>query len=115
MIQSAVLGATCTNLAFATISTYCNLLLFALCIYKWECLPWDPKVQHWTFYRTQVSLGSNLWVRLSLTQTERPFADLTDVTLVDEIPNSILTDSANRAIQGNGAIQVTQPGGKICN
>ena len=32
-----------------------------------------------SFYRTQVSLGSDLWVRLSLTnkQTEEPFADLT--------------------------------------
>ena len=38
--------------------------------------------------------------------SERPFADLTDVTLAD---------NANRAIQGNGAMQVTQPGGKICN
>ena len=115
MIQSAVLGATCTNLAFATISTYCNLLLFALCIYKWECLPWDPKVQHWTFYRTQVSLGSNLWVRLSLTQTERPFADLTDVTLANEDTNPILTDNANRTFQGNLATRVTQPGGQIWN
>ena len=31
------------------------------------------------FYRTQVSLGSDLWVRFS--ETKRPFADLTDVTL----------------------------------
>ena len=34
------------------------------------------------FYRTQVYLGSDLWVCLSLTDT--PFADLTDVTLADE-------------------------------
>ena len=33
------------------------------------------------FYRTQVNLGSDLWVRLSV--TERPFVDLTDVTLAD--------------------------------
>ena len=65
------------------------------------------------FYRTQVSLGSDLWVRLSLTGT--PFADLTDVTLAIEDINSILTDNANRAIQGKVAIQVTQPGWKICN
>ena len=57
---------------------------------------------------------------LSHSQTESPFADLTDVTLADEITNSILTDNANRAIQGialhcNVAMQVTQPGGKICN
>ena len=33
-------------------------------------------------YRTQVYLGSDLWVRVSL--TPRGCADLTDVTLVDE-------------------------------
>ena len=33
---------------------------------------------------------------------------LTDVTLADEDTNSILTDNANRAIQGNVAMQVTQ-------
>ena len=33
--------------------------------------------------------------------THRPCADLTDVTLADEDTNSILTDDANRAIQGN--------------
>ena len=37
----------------------------------------------------------------------RPFADLTDVTLVDEDTKSILTDNANRAIQGNQAMHVT--------
>ena len=31
----------------------------------------------------------------------RPFADLTDMTLADEDTNSIITDNANRAIQGN--------------
>ena len=37
-------------------------------------------------YRTQVYLGSDLWVQVSLTDklTQRPFADLTDVTLADE-------------------------------
>ena len=33
--------------------------------------------------------------------------DLTDVTLVDEDTKSILTDNANRAIQGNQAMYVT--------
>ena len=47
--------------------------------------------------------------------TETPFADLTDVTLADEDTNSMLTDNANRAILGNVAMQVTQPGGKIYN
>ena len=34
-------------------------------------------------------------------------ADLTDVTLVDEDTKSILTDNANRAIQGNQAMHVS--------
>ena len=37
-------------------------------------------------------------------------ADLTDVTLADEDTNSILTDNAKRAIQGNEAMQVMQTG-----
>ena len=37
------------------------------------------------FYQTQVNLGSDLWVRVSL--TEEPCADLTDVTLADEDTN----------------------------
>ena len=35
----------------------------------------------------------------------RPCVNLTDVTLADEDTNSILTDNANRAIQGNVAMQ----------
>ena len=56
------------------------------------------------FYRTQVNLGSDSWVRLSL--RHRRCADLTDVTLADEDTNSKLTDNAKRAIQGNEAMQV---------
>ena len=41
------------------------------------------------------------------------FADLTDVTLADEDANPILTDNANRAIQGNVAMRVTLPGGQL--
>ena len=37
-------------------------------------------------------------------------ANLTDVTLADEDTNSILTDNANRAIQGNVAMQIIQSG-----
>ena len=37
------------------------------------------------------------------------------MTLADEDTNSILTDNTNRAIQGNVAMQVTQPGGQVCN
>ena len=51
------------------------------------------------FYRALVSLGSVLWILMSL--TPRLFADLTDVTLADEDNNSIPTDGANRAIRGN--------------
>ena len=40
---------------------------------------------------------------------------LTDVTLTHEDTNSILTDNTNTAIQGNIAMQVTQPGGQVCN
>ena len=57
------------------------------------------QMQNGCFYRTQVYLGSDLWVQVSL--STRGFADLTDVTLADEDTNSILTDSANKAIQGN--------------
>ena len=59
------------------------------------------------FYRTQVSRGSDLWVRLSLSM--RGFANLTDVTLADGDTKSILTDNADRAIQGNVAMHVTHP------
>ena len=45
--------------------------------------------------------------------SERPCANLTDVTLADEDTNSILTDIANRAIQGNVAMQVMRPGDQI--
>ena len=54
-----------------------------------------------------MSLGSDLWVRFSETFSERVVTDLTDVTLVDEDTKSILTDNANRAIQGNQAMHVT--------
>ena len=37
------------------------------------------------------------------------------MTLADEDTNSILTDNANRAIEGYLAMQVTQPGGQLWN
>ena len=65
------------------------------------------------FYRTQVSLGSDLWVR-SLKQTPRGFWNLTDVTLADGDIKSILTDNANKEIQDNVAMHAfSQPGGEI--
>ena len=36
------------------------------------------------------------------------------VTLADEVINSIPTDNANRAIQGNVAMQMAPPGGQLC-
>ena len=50
---------------------------------------------------------------LSNSQTKTPLADLNDVTSADEDTNRILTDNANRAIQGNVAMQVTLPGGQL--
>ena len=37
------------------------------------------------------------------------------MTLGDEDTNSILTDNANGAFQGNVAMRVTQPGGQLWN
>ena len=48
----------------------------------------------------------------------RRLSPLTDVTLADEDTNSILTDNANRVIQGNVAMQLMQvapSGGQIWN
>ena len=61
-----------------------------------------------------MSLGSDLWVLMSLTQSvhTRPRADLTDVTLADEDSNSTPADDVNRAILGNVAMQVAPPGGQ---
>ena len=42
--------------------------------------------------------------------SETPSVNLTDVTLADKETNLILTDKVNRVIQGNVAMQVTQPG-----
>ena len=69
------------------------------------------------FYRTQVSLGSDLWILMSLPHslTTRLFADLTDVTLADEDSKSIPTDDVNKAILGNVAIQVAPSGGQQWN
>ena len=60
------------------------------------------------FYRTQVSLVRSMGPVLS-NKLRDVVADLTDVTLVDEDTKSILTDNANRAIQGNVAMHVTHP------
>ena len=64
--------------------------------------------------RTQVSLVRSLNPVVSHSLTDL-CANLTDVTLADEDTNSILTDNANRAIQGNVAMHVTLPGGQLWN
>ena len=62
------------------------------------------------FYRIQVSLGSDLWVRLSLTEWERVLQMWMWLWLM-KIP----TDTANKAIQGNVAMRVAPSGGQIWN
>ena len=47
------------------------------------------------FYRTHVNMGSDSWVRMSVSDV---WLDLTDVTLADEDTKSKLTDSAKKAI-----------------
>ena len=65
------------------------------------------------FYRTQVSLGSDLWVLMSVTDyIQHYFADLNDVTLADEDSNFIPTDDVNRAILVNVAMQVAPSDGQ---
>ena len=68
---------------------------------KYIICPFSSKIY---FYQTQVSLVRSI---VSNWLTPRTFADLTDVTLVDEDTKSILTDNANRVIQGNQAMHVT--------
>ena len=55
-----------------------------------------PNALFCNFYRTQVSLGSGLWVPVSLCTT--PFWNFADVTLADDDTNWILADDTNRAI-----------------
>ena len=57
-----------------------------------------------------MSLGSDLWVLMSV---QDYFADLTDVTLADEDTNSIPTDDVNRAFLGNVAMQVAPSNGQL--
>ena len=66
-----------------------------ICIFIGPRCPWGP------------IYGSS-----SLKLSPRPYADL---TLADENTNSILNDSANRAFQGNVAMQGAPSGGQIWN
>ena len=58
-----------------------------------------------------MSLGSDLWVQLSETNSDT----FVQTNLTDEDTNSILTDNANKAFQSNMAMQVTQPGDQLWN
>ena len=65
------------------------------------------------FYRTQVYLGSDLWVPVSVSQSVSDvlLTKLMCLSLVDEDTKSILADDTNRAIPGNLEMQVAPPGG----
>ena len=65
------------------------------------------------FDRTQVSGVRSLGPGVRPSLSPRRFADLTDVTLAFDDINPIQTDDANRAIQGNVAMLVMQPGGQL--
>ena len=55
----------------------------------------------------------NLMDNFGINASGATWWNLTDVTLADEDTNYILTENANRAIQGNVAMQVTQPGEQL--
>ena len=59
-------------------------------------------------------LGSGLWVWLSQQTYSKTFLQ-TDVTLAAGDTNSIPTDNANGAFQGNVAMRMTQPSGQLWN
>ena len=65
------------------------------------------ELDQFPFYRSQVNLGSNLWVCMSVCPTL--FTDITDVTLLDDDTNAKLTDEANRAVLDNVEMQVVPP------
>ena len=69
------------------------------------------KFVHFSFYQTQVSLGSDLWVLISLSHS-KTMLRLNNVTLADEDSNSIPTDDVNRAFLGNVAMQVAPSDGQ---
>ena len=60
-----------------------------------------------------IYVSQSLSVCLSV--SKRHCANLTDVTLADQATNSIQADNANMAIQGNVAMEMTQPGGQLWN
>ena len=87
-----------------------NFIFLSLLFYHYP-----SKEQTYSFYRTQVSLGSDLWVWAYVRHWQDYFEDLTDVTLADEDSNSIPTDGVNRAFLSNMATQEAPPGGQNWN
>ena len=82
--------------------------------WKEELVQGSPLAAHLSFL-LDPGIPGPIYGSKSLKLCNRPCADLTDVTLTDEDTNSILTDNANRAFQGNVATRVTQPGGQLWN
>ena len=70
-------------------------------------------VDHPSFQSFFLCTWGPIYGSCSLLLRETPCWDFTDVTLPDEDTNSLLTENANRAIQGNVAMHVTEPGGQI--
>ena len=99
----------------ATLLTWFDILKCCHLDWKLIYVVFDISNSCDSFYRTQVSLVRSMDPSVSHWLTHRPCADLTDVTLADEDTNSILAVNANRAIQGNVAMQVAQPGGQPSN
>ena len=104
-----------------SLSTHRSLNLLLVLLFSAVCA-WD---EIWFFRKKIVSAARFLsdpgvpgvW-SLGLVVSNKltiPFADLTDVTLADEDINSIPTDNANRAIQGNAGMQVAPSGDQTCN
>ena len=61
-----------------------------------------------TFYRTEVHLGSDIWVQMSVSDYK------TVLRLANEDTNSIQTDDVKVAIQCKVAMQMVPSGGQIC-
>ena len=101
----------------ATAKKLCIYFALMLCSLPVDCTAVDFFRQHWfwLFYRTQVSLGSDLWVRFSLTHwvSEEPCCKLCKLCKLYasyasnmQILQVMQADNANRAFRGNVAVQV---------
>ena len=85
-------------------------------IHIWVVLPRTGKMSNiWHFLSDPGLLVRSMCLVLSNKLSTTPSVNLTDVTLADKETNLILTDKVNRVIQGNVAMQVTQPGGQPSN